>query len=453
MDQDTQASHDSLREILKKDDSAALRNLLAEMQPADVAGFVRHEDEDTTLRVISELPIEERARTIAYLEFPDQLHIARNLDDNSLVRLFMHMNADERADLFNVLDQARQETLLRRLAHDEREDLRRLSSYEEGTAGAIMTSEYAVIPVDCTVEQALAHLRATAPDAETIYQVYLLDDQHRIVGTVSLRELILARSTKPIRDLMRTDVVSVSTDTPQEEVARLIAHYDLLALPITNGGDRMVGIVTYDDAMDVAEAEATEDIHKGATIGRLGGGLRDASLLTLYRKRAGWLVLLVFAHLFSGAGIALYEETIASYIALVFFLPLLVGSSGNAGSQASTLMVRGIATGDVRLKDWGYMLGREIMVATALGITMAVVASVLAWYRGGLEIAIVVSISMVAVVFVGSLIGMSLPFLLNRLNLDPATASAPLVTSIADVAGVLVYFSVATAVLGLPATL
>jgi magnesium transporter len=451
MSQDTKTLDEALRLAITQDDPATVRALVGELQPADLAAFVRHEDADTTFRLINELPIEERARTIAYLEFPDQLHIARNLDDNSLVRLFIHMNSDERADLFNVLDQARQETILRRLAHDEREDLRRLSAYQEGTAGAIMTSEYAVIPVGCTVEQALAHLRATAPDAETIYQVYLLDGEHRIAGTVSLRELILARSATPIRELMRTDVVSVNADTPQEEAARLIAHYDLLALPVTNGGDRMVGIVTYDDAMDVAEVEATEDIHKGATVGKLGGGLRDASPLTMYRKRAGWLVLLVFAHLLSGAGIALYEETIATYITLVFFLPLLVGSSGNAGSQASTLMVRGIATGDVRLKDWGYMLGREILVATALGVTMALVVASLAWYRSGPEIAIVVSVSMVAVVFVGSVIGMSLPFLLNRLNLDPATASAPLVTSIADAAGVLVYFSVATAVLGLPA--
>ncbi len=450
MSQTKATLHDALREAITHNDIDTVQALLAEMQPADVAGFVRNEDSDTTLRLINELPMEERAQTIAHLDFSDQLHVARSLDDNNLVRLFMHMNADERVDLFKVLDQTRQETLLRRLAHNEREDLRRLSSYAEGTAGAIMTSEYAVIPVDCTVEQALAHLRATAPDAETIYQVYLLDARHRIAGTVSLRELILARATAPIRELMRTDVVSVDTETSQEEVARLIAHYDLLALPITDTEGRMVGIVTYDDAMDVAEAEATEDFHKGATVGRLGAGLRQASVLTLYRKRAGWLVLLVFAHLFSGAGIALYEETIATYITLVFFLPLLVGSSGNAGSQASTLMVRGIATGDVHLRDWGYMLGREVLVATALGVTMALVVATLAWYRDGWQIALVVSVSMVAVVFVGSVIGMSLPFLLNRLNLDPATASAPLVTSIADAAGVMVYFSLATAILGLP---
>jgi len=441
---------DALRDAMESADDAQIQAVLDELQPADIAEFVRHEDTETTLRLIGFLPMEDRAETIAFLEFSDQLEIARSLDENSLARLFMHMNSDERADLFNGLDQERQETILRRLARDEREDLRKLSSYEEGTAGAIMTSEYAVIPVNCTVEQALAHLRATAPDAETIYQVYLLDDKHRIAGTVSLRELILARSSTPIADLMTTDVLAVSVDTPQEEVARLIARYDLLALPIINGGDRMVGIVTYDDAMDVAEAEATEDIHKGATIGKLEGGLRAASLTTLYRKRAGWLVLLVFANLFSGAGIAYFEETIATYIVLVFFLPLLVDSAGNAGSQAATLMVRGMATGDVRFKDWGKLLGKEVLVASALGLTMAAAVSLLAIYRGGYEIAIVVSLSMVTVVIIGSLIGMSLPFLLNRFNLDPATASAPLVTSIADAAGVIIYFGIATAILTMP---
>ncbi|MEX1198983.1 MAG: magnesium transporter [Pseudohongiellaceae bacterium] len=442
---------ETLHAAIEQGNSDSIKAILDEFQAADVAEFVRHEDAETTLRLISYLPLEDRAQTIGYLDFSDQLEIANSLDESSLARLFMHMHADERADLFNVLDQKRQESILRRLARDEREDLRKLASYEEGTAGAIMTSEYAVLPVECSVEQALAHLRATAPDAETIYQVYLLDERHRIAGTVSLRELILAHSATPVSKLMQSDVVALTVDTPQEEVARLISRYDLLALPIIDSGERMVGIVTYDDAMDVAEAEATEDIHKGATIGKMTESLRGASLITLYRKRAGWLVLLVFGQLFSGMGIAYYEETISTYIALVFFLPLLVGSSGNAGSQAATLMVRGLATGDVRLSDWGRLLGKEVLVATALGLTMAFAVSFLAMYRGGYEIALVVSMSMIAVVIAGSLIGMSLPFVLNRLNLDPATASAPLVASIADATGVLVYFSIATAILGLPA--
>jgi len=241
-------------------------------------------------------------------------------------------------------------------------------------------------------------------------------------------------------------------DTEQEDVARLISRYDLLAIPVLDGEDRMVGIITYDDAMDVAEEEATEDIHKSATVGKLTDGLRKSSLFTLYRKRAGWLVLLVFVNLFSGAGIAYFEDIVATYLVLIFFLPLLIGSAGNAGSQAATLMVRGMATGEVQLKDWAVMLGREIAVASALGLTMAGAVAMVAYYRGGPDIALVVALSMVSVVVVGSLVGMLLPFILGKLNFDPATASAPLVASIADVTGVLVYFSIATYILGFTAT-
>ncbi|MGH8588961.1 MAG: magnesium transporter, partial [Gammaproteobacteria bacterium] len=213
---------------------------------------------------------------------------------------------------------------------------------------------------------------------------------------------------------------------------------------IVNGGDKLVGIVTYDDALDVVEAEATEDFHKGATVGKLDGSVREAALNLLYRKRVFWLVLLVFGNLFSGAGIAYFEDTITAYVGLVFFLPLLVGSAGNAGSQASTLMVRALATGDVMLKDWGRMLGRELVVAAALGLTMAIAVYGVGVMRGGAELALVVALAMLFAVMTGGLIGVSLPFMLSRFKLDPATASAPLVTTIADVTGVVIYFSIAS---------
>ncbi|PAU87047.1 magnesium transporter [Pseudomonas sp. WN033] len=441
---------DALRAAMVRQDRDGIRHILNELQPADLAEFVRQEGAASAQQLLTYLPMDERADVFGYLEPDEQLEIAKDLDDLQLGQLLAHMNADEGADLFNLLEQARQDAILRGMAKEEREDLRRLASYAEGTAGAIMTSDYVVVPADLTAREALDQIRLTAPDAETIYQIYVLDEQQRIAGTLSLRELILAPPHRRIEELMTHEVVSASVDTPQEEVAKLIARYDILALPITNGGDRLVGIVTYDDAMDVAEAEATEDMHKGATIGKLEGGLRSASLATLYRKRVGWLVLLVFANIFSGAGIAYFEETIEAYIVLVFFLPLLVDSGGNAGSQAATLMVRGLATGDVRFRDWGKLLGRELLVASALGLTMGLAVATLGMFRGGPDIALVVALSMVLIVIVGSLIGMSLPFLLNRMKLDPATASAPLVTSIADASGVLVYFGIATAVLGLP---
>jgi magnesium transporter len=233
-------------------------------------------------------------------------------------------------------------------------------------------------------------------------------------------------------------------------VARQIARYDALALPVVDGEGRLVGIVTYDDAMDVAEAEATEDFHKVGTVTRLMTGVREAGVLALYRARIVWLVVLVFGNIFSGAGIAAFEGTIATYVALVFFLPLLIGSGGNAGAQSATLMVRALATGDVALADWGRMIGRELLIAGLLGLTMALAVSPIGLARGGPEIALVVAGAMVLIVLVGSTIGLTLPFVLTRLGLDPATASAPLVTTIADATGVVIYLAIATAALPPP---
>jgi magnesium transporter len=434
---------------LDSGDTLAIENLLASIKPPDLAELLQDEPAAESLTLLTHLNIDDRAEVFGHLPMGVQLELATEMTEEGLSQLLTRMVSDERADLFNLLPDERQDEVLRRMVRKEREDLRRLASYPDGTAGALMTSEYASVPVTDTVAQALERIRKTAPDAETIYQIFVLDNDHRLVGTLSLRELIISRPAQLISDRMTTEVITAPPDESQEEVARLISRYDLLALPVVDEQSRLVGIITYDDAMDVAEAEATEDILKGGSISDLGGSLRQIKLFTLYRKRIFWLLLLVFANIFTAAGIAIYEDTIAKYAVLVFFMPLLIGSAGNAGSQASTLMVRGLGTGDVKMSDWGRLFAREILVALGLGLTMALAVSVLGQARGGTDIAIIVALSMVAVVMLGSLLGLSLPFLLKRLNLDPATASAPLVATIADAAGILVYFAIATSVLGL----
>lgn len=237
-------------------------------------------------------------------------------------------------------------------------------------------------------------------------------------------------------------------DEDQEQIAWKLAHYDFLALPIVDQAQRLVGIVTYDDAMDIVEAETTEDILKSGAIESLPNlSLKNAPILSLYRQRVFWLVFLVFGSLLSGFGIAHFEEIIAAHIVLVFFLPLLVGSGGNAGAQSATLMVRALSTGDVHFRDWFYLLGRESLVALCLGGTMALAVSVLGYVRGDLMVAVVLALSMLGIVLMGCLVGMSLPFILNKLKLDPASASAPLVTSICDASGVVVYLFIASQLL------
>jgi magnesium transporter len=438
---------ESLREAIGSGNATLLRQLIEDEHHADIAAALEEFEPRQVWSVLELLPVAEQAGLFGYLDTDFQVKLAYTGSRSKLARIVSEMHSDERADLFNELSDEQQDALLPALAQAEREDIRRLASYEEDTAGAIMTSDYAVLAETLSAAQAIEKLRHEAPDKETIYRAYVTSPDRQLVGAVRLQDLILAGPKTLVRDLMEEDPVSVRVDEDQEEVARRISRYDVLALPVVDSENRIVGIVTHDDAMDVLQEEATEDFHKVGSVGDLDTSVRDASIGLLYRKRIGWLVLLVFGNLLSGAGIHYYEETIAAVVALVIFLPLLIGSSGNAGSQAATLMVRALATGDVMLKDWGRMIGREVLIALLLGVTMALAISGIGWYRGGPGVALTVALTMVLVVIVGSLIGMSLPFVLSRFKMDPATASAPLVATMADAAGVFIYFAVATAIL------
>lgn len=415
------------------------------LPPVDLADVLEQLDPTLGWRLLECLP--DRADVFSYFEPEQQVRMAREFPRATLAELVSEMPADERTDLFKRFDQNQRDILLPALAHAQREDIRRLSAYVEGTAGALMTSDYATLKKDMTVLQAMTYLRDEAPDAETIYQAYVIDEQRRLLGAVSLRDLILADLHKSIKDLMTSDVVSAHVTDDQEDIAKKIARYDLLALPIIDEDDILIGIVTYDDAMDVVNAEATDDIHKSAGVSTVVGNIKDASIALLYRKRIFWLVLLVFGNLFSGAGIAHFEDIIAANIVLVFFLPLLVDSGGNAGSQSATLMVRALATGEVVMRDWLYLIGREALVALALGCTMAAAVSVLGYIRGDETVALVLALSMVSIVMIGCMIGMSLPFILSKFNFDPASASAPLITSVCDATGVVIYLFIASRLL------
>ncbi len=416
---------------------AAIKSL----RPIDLADTLALIDPNLSWRLLELLP--NRAEVFTYFAAEQQVRLARELPRATLAKLVSEMPADERTDLFKRFDQKQRDALLPALAQAERENIRQLSAYVEGTAGALMTSDYAMLKKDMTVADAMAALRNEAPDAETIYQAYVVDEQRQLLGVVSLRELILADVNSTIKDLMTSDVVSAEATDDQEDIAKTIARYDLLALPITDDRGVLVGIVTHDDAIDITSIEVTEDIHKSAGVSTVVGNLKDASIGLLYRKRVFWLVLLVFGNLFSGAGIAHFEDIIAANLVLVFFLPLLVDSGGNAGSQSATLMVRALATGEVVMRDWLYLIGREALVALALGCTMALAVSVLGYVRGDATISLVLALSMTAIVMIGCLIGMSLPFILSRLNFDPASASAPLITSVCDAVGVVIYLFIA----------
>lgn len=442
---------DKLHVLLDNKDYDGVIGVLEQEHPADIADFLKAFDSDEIANILLRLPVGHQAQIFGYLDSDIQVSITGIIKRRDLVKIITNMSHDERADLFSKLSPEQQDALLPGLAQAEREDIRKLSSYPEGEVGSVMTSDYVTLDAGMSVDESLSHLRKAAPDAETIYQAYIVDKKRHLVGVVSLKDLIIATPKTKISDIMTHVPAHIGTREPREEAANLIADYDLMSLPVVNQEGALVGIVTYDDAADIIRQEVDEDFHKaGGAISDIGISLKDAGVALLYRKRIFWLVLLVFGNIFSGAGIAYFEDTIAAYIALVFFLPLLVDSGGNAGSQSATLMVRALATKDIVLKDWGRMLGKEVLIAALLGVTMALAVSSIGLWRGGPEIALVVSATMVTIVMVGSLIGMSLPFLLSRFKIDPAAASAPLVTSVADIAGVLIYFAIATAILDVP---
>lgn len=441
--------------LLRHSDKAQLNQFMARNPKADCAETLVHllDTQRVSLSELKDilhlLTPDSRAELFSYLPLTLQVEIAQSMAMAELAAMAHQMAPDERVDLLALLPQDIQQQALRLMNAADRENIEILSAYPQGTIGAIMTTDFATLTRDLTVEEALAHLKLCAHESETIYQAYVLDDEQGLLGIVSLRELVLAEPSIKVVSIMTKVMIFVRANDEEALAAQAISKYDLLALPVLDCRNQLVGIVTYDDAMDVAEEQADRSFHKTAAV-NFTGSLKDASIGLMYRKRVFWLVLLVFGNLFSGAGIAYFEDTIQTYVALVFFLPLLIDSGGNAGSQSATLMVRALATGEVVAKDWAKMVGKELAISALLGATMAAAVSLLGFWRSGGDIALVVALTMQIVVIIGSVVGMLLPFVLNKMNLDPASASAPLITTIADSIGVIVYFSVATMVLEFP---
>ncbi len=364
---------------------------------------------------------------------------------------------DDAADLVQAAPPDRRESLLALLDDPSRKEVGALLAYAEDEAGGLMNPRFARVRPDMTVDEALSYLRRQARDhAETIYYAYALDEEQRLLGVASFRDLFAARPDTRVRDLMRTDLVSVTEDMDQEAVSRVFADWDLPAIPVVDRAGRMKGIVTVDDIVDVVEEEATEDIQKFGGVEALGAPYLDIGFRGMVRKRAGWLAALFLGEMLTATAMAFFEGEIARAVVLAVFLPLIISSGGNSGSQASTLVIRAMALGHVRLRDWWRVAGREVMTGVTLGIILGSIGFVriIVWQRVGhvygehyLLIAATVASSLVGVVTFGTLAGSMLPFLLRRLGLDPASASAPFVATLVDVTGLVIYFVMGSLIL------
>jgi len=361
-----------LRQYLEDHDDAGMRDFLENLHPATIAetlaGAFTVED---AWQLLQRGPIRDQASIFEYFDKGAQVAMVAGAGRPQMARLIEQMSHDDRVDLVRRLDPEVAEGLLRLVDEAERRDIATLVSFPEQSVGSLMTTDYAWVPENLTAEEAIARLRLQAPDRETIYYVYVLEESsRRLRGAVSLRDLILAPKNAPIRDLMETNLVSLKANDDQEEAARQLARYDLIALPVLDDEGRMVGIVTHDDAMDVVQQEATEDMQRQGAVGPMTENYLEANFLTIWRKRAFWLACLFGAELFTFTALASFEDEMAKMVVLSLFIPLCISTGGNSGSQAATLVTRALALGHVRVRDWLRVFRHELLMGIVLGLTL-----------------------------------------------------------------------------------
>jgi len=441
-----------LRELLHANDTDTLSEVMAEMHPASIAEFTEGLSVEEAWRLLDHAPIERQGEVFSFYSIGKQVEMVCGVGRERMSKLLEVMPPDDRVDLLKQLDPEVVESLVPLVAKAERQDIRMLLSYPEGSAGSVMTTEYATVPSETTAEQAVAMIRQQAPSRETIYYIYVLDKGRHLIGFLSLRDLILARSSETVSEIMQRDVVSVRVDQDREEAAQELAQYDFLAIPVVDDQNRLVGIITHDDVIDVMQEEATEDALLMGGVGSMEEDYLEASFATVWRRRAFWLSALFVAELFTFTALASYEVAIQNIIALSLFVPLCISTGGNSGSQAATLITRALALGHVGLRDFWRILRHEIFMGLALGATLGLIAFVRAALTpssvlGNADrwmLAVVISLSVAAICLWGTLVGSMLPLAFKRIGVDPGYASSPFVATFVDVTGIVIYFSIAS---------
>jgi len=438
------------RELIEKKEWKTLRKALSELEDINIAEIIEESSEGEDIVIFRLLSNIQAKHAFQSLSYEKQEQIIEGLARNSsrLSALLNDLNPDDRTAFFEELPGQVSQRLIQLLSPEERKITIQLLGYPEESIGRLMTPEFVAIKSHFTVGQTIDHIRKFGKDSETLNVVYIVDNNWKLIDDIRIREIILADPDKNIKEILDYRYISLNAYDDQETAIRVFKDHDRVALPVTDSDGILLGIVTFDDIMDVEEEEATEDFHKFGSFQNAIINPLKARATFLYQKRILWLTVLVFMNIFSGLAIAGFENVIQSMVSLMFFLPLLIGSGGNAGSQSATLMIRSLAIGDVEIKDWVRLVGKEFLVSFLLGITMAVGVSLIASVRSP-DLIIIVAITMVLTVMAGSLIGLTIPFIFTKLNIDPATASAPLITSIADITGVWIYFSMAAWVFGL----
>src|SRR3954447_20313474 len=445
-----------IRELIDGNDRETLREVVNDWIPEDIADLLDDLSPEEDMVVLESLDPEKAARAFEHIAPAAQEELIRELPESELSRLLNGMSPDDRTALLEREPPDEIERLLMLLGPEEQRIARSLLSYGSGTVGRLMTPDFVEIQREWTVAQVLDHIRRFGRDSETLNVVYVTDQSHHLIDDLRIREILLAPPDRKVFDLMDERFVALSVTEEESEAVALFRKYDRSALPVVDGKGTLLGIVTVDDVLDVAEEEATREIQKFGGLEALDDPYMATPMLEMVRKRASWLIFLFVGELFTASAMAYYQGEIEHAVILTMFLPLIISSGGNSGSQAATLIVRALAVGEVRLRDWWLVMRREVLSGVLLGIVLGSMGFVRIslWHamfhmygEYWVLVAITVAASLIGVVLWGTLSGSMLPFLLKRLGLDPATSSAPFVATLVDVTGLIIYFTVAMIVL------
>jgi magnesium transporter len=449
----TQATADLLAEVqalIRERERDGVLGLAELIGPAEWADLVPQLEPNEVAVLIQWLPDEEIGEILEELPPTEAARILRTLSANEAGQLLGEMDPDDAADVVDALPDDAVAEILVRMKPEDAEEIRQLSGYEPDTAGGIMTPEYVAVSKDATSAQAITAIRRLVDEAETVNYVYVVDEERHLLGVLSLYRLLLSAATTPVVQLMAPSTLRVKASTDQETAARILTDRNLLAIPVVDDDDHLIGIITEDDVADVIEAEATEDIE------RLGGSqplnlpYRLASVPLLVRKRVGWLLLLFLAEAYTGTVLRNFQDELQAAVALSFFIPLLIGTGGNLGSQTVTLVVRAMALGEVSLRDIAWLVFKELRVGLVIGGVMAVVAYGRGFTLGvGNDVSFVVALTILAICLWSATVAAALPLILRRLGIDPAVVSAPLISTLVDGTGLVIYFEIAKLVLRL----
>ncbi|MGN0478176.1 MAG: magnesium transporter [Hominenteromicrobium sp.] len=436
-------------ELLEQKEFPKLGALLKEMNPADVAELFEELPREKMALVFRLLPKELAADSFAYMEPDEQTVLVQAFSDKELHDVVNELYVDDAVDMIEEMPANLVKRILRHTDEETRRLINQILNYPKDSAGSIMTMEYVDLKRSMTVEQAFDRIRAIGVEKETVYTCYVTDSRRKLKGIVTVKDLLLAPKTEVIRNIMETNTIYVSTQTDKEEVAGLFGKYDFLAVPVVDNEERLVGIVTVDDAIDVIQEEATEDIEMMAAITPTDRPYMKTGVFATWKKRIPWLLLLMISATFTGSIITSFEDALAASVVLTGFIPMLMDTGGNAGGQASVSIIRGLSLGEIEFRDVGRIIWKEGRVALLCGLTLAAAnfVKLLLLDRVSVAVAIVVCSTLVLTVLVAKLVGCTLPILAKRIGFDPAVMASPFITTIVDALSLLIYFQIACAVL------